>query len=151
MAVNDYPFSDLLRHPKVVARDLADADVLLRRRDEPEIIMVSADRADVRSECFESLARIVRILEDAHPDALATALGEVYPWVEFLPSTDRGAFVDAFVRTVVAASSIGELVPVGRLTREWRATAAIGANSELASALQRSTSGDGDPVARPRA
>lgn len=149
MAVIDYQFSDLLRHPKTVTRDLVDADVLLRRRDEPDVLLMSADRAEVRAESFDALARTIRILAEEHPKAIESALGEVFPWLEFLPTADREAFAEAFARTVVASSAIGDVVPVGRLVREWRATAAIWANAELASALQRPLRGDAGAVPQP--
>ena len=60
MRVIERQFSELLRHPKDVARDVDASDVLLKRRDEPDLVLSRADRDDDRSEAFEALARTIR-------------------------------------------------------------------------------------------
>ena len=42
--MTERPFSDLLRHPKEVTNDVENGDVLLRRRDEPDLRLTRADR-----------------------------------------------------------------------------------------------------------
>jgi hypothetical protein len=143
------PFSDLLRHPKDVASDVEDGDVLLRRRDEPDLRLSRADREADRAEAFASVGRALRNLAVHHPAALTDALGDAFPWLEFLPTTDRRLFVDEFSRVVTAAAALDNYTPLGQLVREWRSTAEVHADPKLARRLRRAIDAGGDRVAVP--
>jgi hypothetical protein len=147
--VTERPFSDLLRHPKDVADDLADGDVVLRRRDEPDLWLSRADREMERSQAFSAVARALRNLATHSPGAVAQALPEVFPWVDFLPAADRRRFADEFSRTVIAAAELENLSPLTQLLREWRATAEVHADPKLARRLRRPIGAAGGPVTAP--
>lgn len=122
MRATEHPFSDLLRRPKEVTDDVEDGDVLLRRRDEPDLRLSRADRE---------------------------ALADAFPWLEFLPATDRRVFLDEFTRVVTAAAAVDNYEPLTRLVHEWRATAEVHADPRLARRLRRSLEAAGDRVAPP--
>ena len=149
MRATERPFSDLLRHPKEVAREVAEGDILLRRRDEPDLWLSRADREVERSEAFAAVARALRNLAVHWPAALAEALGDAFPWIEFLPSADRRIFVQEFSRIVVAAAELDNVRPLTQLLREWRATAEVHADPELARRLRRKLEAFGEAVAVP--
>ncbi len=94
MRVFERPFSDLLRHPKDVTDELEDGDVLLRRRDEPDLRLSRADRDADRAEAFSGLGRAVRDLAVHSPAVLGEALADAFPWVELLPKRDQRLFLD---------------------------------------------------------
>jgi hypothetical protein len=146
MRVTERPFSDLLRHPKDVTTDVEDGDVLLRRRDEPDLRLTRADRDAERAVAFTALGRTLRNLAVHSPRALAAALGDAFPWLEFLPVTDRRLFVEEFSRVVVAAAELDSYAPLSQLVREWRATAEIHADPKLARRLRRPLEAAGDQV-----
>ena len=149
MRVTERPFSDLLRHPKDVAGDLEEGDVVLRRRDEPDLWLSRADREAERSEAFAAVTRTFRNLAVHSPEALAEALGESFSWTEFLPVADRRAFVEEFSRVVTAAAEFDNVAPLSQLLREWRATAEVHADPRLARRLRRKVEASGEPVAVP--
>ncbi len=149
MRVIERPFSDLLRRPKEVTRDLDEGDVLLRRRDEPDLRLMRADRDAERAAAFAALSRTLRNLAVHSPEILGNALGDAFPWLEFLSSRDRRLFVEEFSRIVVAAAAVANYAPLGQLVREWRATAEIHADPELAGRLQHSLEADGDRIEQP--
>jgi hypothetical protein len=151
MRVVEHQFSELLRHPKDVTRDVVNGDVLLRRRNEPDLRLTSADRDAQQSELFEALARTFRNLADHHLDALDDALGDAFAWLEFLPSSDRKLFVDEFVRIVRAAGELDNYAPLGQLVREWRDSAAVYADPELAGRLRGPLDAVGEAVPVPAA
>lgn len=124
--------------------------MLLRRRDEPDLWLSRADREAERSQAFAAVARALRILAVHSPAALADALGDAFPWLEFLPDTERNLFVQEFSRVVTAAAELDNVTPVTQLLREWRATAEIHADPSLASRLVVPVSAGGDRVPRPR-
>ena len=151
MRVIERPFSDLLRKPKEVSDDVEQGDVLLRRRNEPDLRLSRADREAQRTDTFSAIGRALRNLAVHSPTALADALGDAFPWVEFLPVSDRRVFLDEFSRVVVAAAALDDYEALSQLVQEWRATAEVHADPKLARRLRRGVEAAGDPVATPRA
>ena len=149
MRITERPFSDLLRRPKEVTTDVEDSDVLLRRRDEPDLRLSRADRDADRSTAFAALGRTLRNLAVHSPKALEDALGEAFPWLEFLPARERRAFVDEFSRVIAAAADLDNYAPLGQLVREWRATAEVYADPKLARGLKRPLQAVGQRIERP--
>lgn len=145
------PFSDLLRKPKEVTDDVEQGDVLLRRRDEPDLRLSRADREVQRADTFSAIGRALRNLAVHSPTALADALGDAFPWVEFLPAGDRRLFLDEFSRVVVAAAALDDYEALTQLVREWRATAEVHADPKLARRLRRAAEAAGKPITAPRA
>jgi len=150
MRVTERPFSDLLRRPKEVTDDVEDGDVLLRRRDEPDLRLTRADREAQRADTFTAIGRALRNLATHNPAALNDALGDAFPWIEFLPVRDRSLFLDEFSRVVTAAAAIDNYESLGQLVREWRATAEVHSDPKLARRLRRPLDASGDRVARPK-
>ncbi|CAN5141313.1 hypothetical protein BH18ACT4_BH18ACT4_05320 [soil metagenome] len=149
MRVTEHPFSDLLRHPKDGTDDVEDGDVLLRRRDEPDLRLSRADREAHRAEAFAALGRAMRNLAMHNRGALGEALADAFPWLEFLPASDRRLFLDEFSMVVTAAAAVDIYEPLTQLVREWRATAEVHADPKLAKRLRRPVEAAGDRVALP--
>lgn len=149
MRVTEHPFSDLLRRPKDVTDDLEAGDVLLRRRDEPDLRLSRADREAHRVDAFAAIGRALRNLAVHNSAALSEALTDAFPWIEFLPVADRRLFLDEFTRVVTAAADVDNYEPLTQLVREWRATAEVHADPKLARRLHRALDASGDRVAAP--
>lgn len=149
MRVIERPFSDLLRHPKDVAHDVDDTDVVLRRRDEPDLRLSRADRETDRADAVAALARTLRNLAVHNQSALSSALADTFPWLEFLPAADRRLFVDEFSRVVIAAADLDNYTALTQLIREWRATAEVHSDPKLARRLRRPVEADGERVHEP--
>ena len=149
MRVTEHPFSDLLRRPKEVTDHVEEGDVLLRRRDEPDLRLSRADREAHRAEAFSALGRAMRNLAVHNPGALGDALTDAFPWLEFLPPEDQRLFLDEFSRVVAAAAALDNYEPLTQLVREWRATAEVYADPKLARRLRRPLDASGEQVAPP--
>jgi hypothetical protein len=132
MRVVERSFSEFLRQPNDVVAELAEHDVLLRRRSAPALLLSRADRGDDRSESFVVLARLLRNLALHSPKALDEAVDDAFDWVTFLPKTDRHLFAEELTRTLLGASVLDNYSPVAQLLREWKATAEIHADPKLA-------------------
>jgi hypothetical protein len=145
MRIVERPFSDLLRHPKQVTEDLEDSDVLLRRRDEPDVRLSLADRDAGRISALVALGRTLRSLAVHNPGTLAEALAEAFPWLEFLPPSDRKLFVE-FSRVIAASAELDNYAALSQLLAEWRATAEVHADPRLARRLKRPLQAAGQPV-----
>jgi hypothetical protein len=149
MRVIERSFSEFLRQPNEVVAELADHDVLLRRRNAPSLRLSEADRDEERSEAFEALARLLRNMVTHTPGGLEQTVADVFPWATFLPKRDRTAFIDELTTTLMAVAGLDNYAPVGQLLREWKATAEIHADPKLARRLRRSIDAGGDAVPVP--
>ena len=69
--------------------------------------------------------------------------------MEFLPSGARNRFAEELTRTLLAAASVDLYTSVAQLVREWKATAEIYADPELARQLTEPLEAAGDIVAVP--
>lgn len=149
MRVIEHQFSELLRHPNDVTDDVEDGDVLLHRRDEPDLRLSRADREDERTATFATLGRTLRNVAVQDPAPLEAALAEELPWIELLPARDRKEFLDEFSKVMAATTELDNYAPLTQLLREWRATAEVYADPRLAKRLRGSLSPSGDRVLRP--
>ena len=149
MSVVEFPFSDFLRQPKEVVAELAEHDVLLRRRNAPALRLSQADRDDDRSEAFEALSRLLRNLAVHSPAALDGAVDDVFAWSTFLPKSDRKLFVEELTRTLIGAAAVENYSPVSQLLREWKVTAEIHADPALARRLRKPVVAGGVHVVAP--
>jgi hypothetical protein len=149
MRVIEHPFSDLLRRPNEVVDDLADRDVLLRRRDAPALRLSLAARDDERADTYALVGRTLRNLAVHQPEAVSQAILDEFSWTTFLPDADRAEFVAELLRTVIAAGEVDNFAAVAQLLQEWRATAEIHSDPKLAARLAKPITGDGEPVPAP--
>lgn len=69
----------------------------------------------------------------------------------FLSADDRAAFAREYVETFAACNDLQVWAPLGQLLHEWKATAAVAADPELAAALTTSIEDDFGPVPTPEA
>lgn len=149
MRVIERPFSDLLRRPKEVSREVADHDVLLRRRGAPDLRLTRADRDDERLTAVAVFGRALRNLAERQPEALGEALLYEFPWSKFLPTPERRIFLEELTTTLVGAAELDNFTPLTRLLREWKATAEIHADPRLARRLRRPVKAAGKHVPTP--
>ncbi len=149
MKVVERPFSEFLRRPNDVVAELADHDVVLRRRNAPALRLSRADHHSDRREALEATSRLLRNLASHSPEALVAALTEAYAWVDFLPESARDRFAKELTQALLAAASVDLYQSVAQLVREWKATAEIYADPELTRQLTGPLEAVGGTVAVP--
>jgi hypothetical protein len=131
-------FSELLRASGEVLKEAEHRDVLLRRRDGADMMLVEAEReAGVR----EALAMSIQILgatviQKVGASDLLERLPDIAPWTNFLPTDDRERFLVEFLRTSMACADMKGYEPLAQMLREWKATAAIWADPHLLAELR---------------
>ncbi len=149
MSITEHPFSDLLRSPNEVVGDLDRGDVVLRRRDAPDLRLTLAGRDEDRSAAFAMVGRTLRNLAAHSPDALADAVSSEFAWTSLLPDADLEEFLAEFTRAIMAASEVDTFSAVGQLLHEWRATAAVHSDRYLADRLSGDLRPEGSSVPQP--
>lgn len=83
------------------------------------------------------------------PKAAASGLVDEFPWVECLSEASQERFVRDFVRAVQASAELEQWHILAQTVTEWRSTAAIHADPELARQLTGPIDGDFGPVPEP--
>jgi hypothetical protein len=153
--VREVNWSDLARDPKRVA-DIADADGEVRvvRRDGVDLILTREDRVVRAGAGAVIAARAVRQLLAGGPteefsETFGKAMATEFPWLKVLPPHEIRTFLIEFTETMLAAAEISQWALVDQLVTQWKATAAIYADPELAADLRRPIHDDHGPVPSP--
>lgn len=151
MSIAEHTFSYLLRNSGDVLAEVEHGDVLLERRDGPDVLLGTVRREQAVRDGLDMAARaLAAVLRDPALEARAVAaLEEALPWVGWLDADDRVEFADGFVRTAQACHDTGGYEPLARLLHRWKASAQIVHDPELA-ALLHADRGEDAPVSLAR-
>ncbi len=140
-------FSDLLNKPKDTLASMARSGAVvlrLRRRDAEDLVMTTAFRREQEHTIVSAATRLTMVLlrqaDQRGRDRLLEALPEVFTWTRFLPEGDQRLFLTEFADTLRAVEDLDNLAPVAHLIEEWKHTAEIHADPDLAAILAQ----DGD-------
>jgi hypothetical protein len=142
-------FTEFLRNPNLVTDQLREGDVILHRRNEEDLRLTVESRVSATE---ESLGIMGRVFTDALADkAIRSRLTQrvALPWLKFLPKRARESFYTDLFECAEAVAQLGTIAPLARLIDEWRATAAVYADPDLASRLTQPLDEDQGTVRRP--
>ncbi len=142
-------WSAFQRDAKAVADRADESDIVLRRRDGPDLILGNAERHEAILESIEVVSRLLASVLDEPAVRQRLVAPAALPWLGFLSEEDRSQFATEFVETAAASADLGTLTPLAQLIREWRNTALVHADPRLAEALRREHPGDGGLVPHP--
>lgn len=152
----DANFSELIQKPKdTVARmqgSLRKGMRLHRRGGDEDLYLTTASKADEVVEVVDSTTRMFVALMKEDPNAitlLTKVFPEAFPWVRFLPQNAVQEFLVEFVSTARASTDLGVVSPIAQVITEWKHTAEIYADPELAKELQQEHNEDFGPVPAP--
>lgn len=149
MAAKTFPYSAFLRGPSQVLPSLANADVILERRDEENLVLIRAERFEAVATGLRIAARSLAILARRHRDLAEEALAEELPWLAWLPVEERPICVRELLADLVAGADTGLLTPFARNLASWRSTAEVWSDPSLARDLQGPFDGNGPVISRP--
>jgi hypothetical protein len=149
MATKSFPYSMFLRGPSQVLPTLDNADVVLERRDDEDLILMRAERFEAGTASLRIAARALAIIARRNGDLAEEVLTEELPWVTWLPAAERHECIQELLTHLVAGADTGELLPFGRALASWRSTAIVWSDPRLARELQGPFPGDGPEVPRP--
>jgi hypothetical protein len=133
------PFSQLIQQPKATMAKLERSPrrrLRLDRRDGEDVILESAARAEAEDEALDMASQLFFSLvrHDEGARVLLDSLGDVFPWVRFLPVNAISEFLTELVETLRAAASVGNVAAVQPVVAAWKATAEIYSDPELLAA-----------------
>ena len=119
------PFTDLLRQPNDVAKDVEQEDVILRRRGAPDLRLTTADREAERAAAIAGLARALRSLAADSTRVFHRAIAEAFAWSAALPAAERKTFGEEVARALAAGAELNTYGAVAQLIAAWRSTAEV--------------------------
>ncbi len=117
-------FSAFLRTPNEIIDQLEGGDVLLTRREGEPLRLSKARTVQQEIDTLSALAQLIAAsLDDEACDRLIDNLAMPFPWIDFLPSDAKRAFVQEFLRTARACASVGRFDRLTIALAAWKATA----------------------------
>ncbi|MCY0930898.1 hypothetical protein OTB20_32840 [Streptomyces sp. H27-H1] len=152
MSVMETNLSDLLNKPKVTLAALRGARrIRLRRRDDEDLVLTTAARADQDSAVLGATSRMfVEMMRTSQGRTLLLdVLPATFPWVRYLPAHDVREFSVELVGALGAAADLDSTAAVAQLLTEWKHTAEVHADPELHAALTTDSGEDYGPVPDP--
>lgn len=152
MATRSFPFSTLINKQTSVFPALADADVVLERRDAENLVLMRSERFQAMVVGLSMAARSLAIVARANRTLAEETFAEELPWLVWLPAEARSECVRELLDHLLAGADTGLLLPFARALREWQATAEIHSDPELAQRLRGPfDTSESTPVNRPGA
>ncbi|MEW2490816.1 hypothetical protein [Streptomyces sp. NPDC048411] len=148
MSVVERNLSDLLNKPKVTLAALRGARrIRLRRRDDEDLVLTTAARAEQDSTVLGATTRMfVEMMRTPEGRTLVLdVLPATFPWVRYLPAHDVRDFSVELVGALGAAADLDSTAAVAQLITEWRHTAEVHADPELYAALTTDSGEDYGP------
>ncbi len=105
-------------------------DVLLKRRDGADMVLVEASREEGIRDGLKTAASLLLAVLSTGPasEALKDRAVDLMPWLAVLPDEYRVQFLREFARAAAAAVDSGEFTHLSAFSRDWRATAQLYAN-----------------------
>lgn len=119
------PFSDLVRRQTSVFPLLAEADVLLERRDAENVVLMRDERYRAMEGALRLAARSLRLVARANRQLAEDVFAEELPWLTWLPVEDRPEAVRELLNDLLAGVDTGYYLPFLRDLIAWQHTAEV--------------------------
>ncbi|ELP66945.1 hypothetical protein STRTUCAR8_06201 [Streptomyces turgidiscabies Car8] len=126
--------------------------IRLHRRDDEDLYLTTAARADEATQVVDSTTRIFVAMMKSDPQAtkiLTHVFPDAFPWVRFLPEAAVREFLVEFVESARAAVDLDNVNLLAPVIAAWKSTALIHADTELHRELITPASEDLGPVEPP--
>jgi hypothetical protein len=114
MSTRERTLSEFLQHSGRILPELAAGQVLLRRRDGEDLVVMTRGQ-------YEAVATVLRTLAGAVNGSPDAAEG-VLPWLAFLSAADREACLRELGQVAAAALATGQLGHLRDALYAWEAT-----------------------------
>lgn len=114
-----------------------DVLILQQRAGRPTWVLETESRSRATAEAtdFLSAALVALAHDDDLADRFAAGLAASLPWTAFLPEAEREAFAAEAADTLRACAALGRFTAFASLIEEWRNTAEIWSDPDLAASL----------------
>jgi len=115
---------------------LEDADVILERRDAENLVLMRSERFQAMTDGLHLAARSLSIVARTNRALAEEVFSVELPWLTWLPAEARLECMRELLDHLLAGADTGLLLPFARALREWKSTAEIYSDPELARRLR---------------
>jgi PHD/YefM family antitoxin component YafN of YafNO toxin-antitoxin module len=136
MSTRTFPFSTLINKQTSVFPALDDADVILERRDAENLVLMRSERFEALADGLRLAARSLSVVARANRSLAEEVFSEELPWLTWLPAEARPECIRELLDHLLAGADTGLLIPFARALREWKSTAEIYSDPDLAHRLR---------------
>jgi hypothetical protein len=136
VATRTFPFSTLINKQTSIFPALDDADVILERRGAEDLVLMRSERFRAMAEGLRLAARSLSIIARENEALAEEVFAEELPWLTWLPPEARVECVTELLNHLLAGADTGLFLPFARALREWKSTAEIYSDPELALRLR---------------
>lgn len=136
MSTQTFPFSTLINKQTSVFPALDDADVILERRDAENLVLMRSERFHAMVDGLGLAAKSLALIARANRSLAEEVFAEELPWLVWLPAEARFECVAELLDHLLAGADTGLLLPFARALREWKSTAEVYSDPELAHRLR---------------
>ena len=124
-AMKSLPFSELVRKQTSVFPLLAEADVLLERRDAENVVLMRDERYRAMEGALRLAARSLGLVAKANRQLAEDVFAEELPWLVWLPAEHRPEAVGELLDDLLAGADTGYYLPFLRDMIAWKHTAEV--------------------------
>jgi hypothetical protein len=116
--------TNFLQHSGRVLSDVERGEIILRRRDGDDLVLLTRRHWEALSESFLALAEAYRLAQvGAEPGRDRAPTWFALPWMSLLTPEDQRACIEEVSKATIAALHSGNLSDLADLLAQWRATA----------------------------
>lgn len=116
-------FSQFLRAPNEVVAATAHGRVLLTRRDDEDLVLMSAEAERRHQVGLDAAVAVVAAALAEGSGSFIYRLHQPFPWMTFLGDHEQVQFADELVELSRACAVIGRFEPLAMAIRQWKSTA----------------------------
>jgi hypothetical protein len=130
--VIEHTLSDVLRTPNPILQEAERRDILIRRRQAEDLVLMDAKRAWALRDTLGTFARLLHAAVQIKGVAghLTEGVNSALPWTSLLSDEARRQFVAELTQMAGAVADTGNYTPLAVLLRDWQATANVYADPE---------------------
>ncbi len=123
--------------------------MILERRDDENLVLTRSDRFAAGQVGMTVAAHLLRTLARRDLSLVEELVAEELAWLHWLPATERRQCVDDLLGHLAAGAETGTLLPFAQALAQWRSTAEVWSDHDLARRLRGPFPGDGAGIERP--
>ena len=141
--------TEFLQHSGRILPEIEQGEVVLRRRDGDEIVLVSRQHWQALESSLRILAEAYHVGRTGEWEHAEPREWFSLPWLTLLHDEDRRACLDELITTALAALDSGRLAALADTLDRWRATALATWDDDRARDQGRRAVDDPLPLPRP--
>lgn len=120
----EFTLTEMLRESgKVLNAVELSSEVLLRRRDGADVLLVEADHERAIRHSLRTAAAVASASLEGPIEAVLERIVDRLPWIYYLPIEQKIEFLREFGREAAAAADTNVFVRLSQLERDWETSA----------------------------